>query len=174
MSEKLPSSIESSPLFLIMGVSGCGKSTIAKQLSESLKIPFIEADNFHPKANVLKMKNGHPLNDDDRKSWLQCLAIELKRNEATGCVLACSALKEKYRVILNSLVSKALQIIFLEGSFELIKNRIDQRAGHFMASQLLQSQFDILEKPQNAWVFDIKNDSKTIHIQILEKLKTIN
>ena len=172
MSENSPSSIYHLPLFLVMGVSGCGKSTIARQLSESLNIPFIEADDFHPEANILKMKNGQPLDDNDRNPWLQNLALELKKIEPKGCVLACSALKEKYRATLNSLISKPLQIIFLEGSFELIKNRIDHRAGHFMASQLLQSQFDTLEKPKNAWVFDIQNDSKTIHLQVLEKIKT--
>lgn len=157
-----------------MGVSGCGKSTIARQLCEELDIPFIEADDFHPEANVLKMRNNQPLDDNDRKPWLQILALELKKNEAKGCVLACSALKKKYRIILNSLISKPLQIIFLEGSFELIKKRINQRVGHFMSSQLLQSQFDTLENPKNAWFFNTKNDYKTIHLQILEKIKTIN
>lgn len=158
-------------LILVMGVSGCGKSTVAKMLSKSMKIPFIEADNFHPKTNIQKMKNGEPLDDNDREPWLQNLALELKRNEAKGCVLACSALKEKYRSTLNSLISKPLQIIFLEGSFELIKSRMDNRPGHFMPSQLLQSQFDALETPVNAWTFDIHNDSSTIHSQILKKIK---
>ena len=161
-------------LILVMGVSGCGKSTVARQLCEALNLPFIEADDFHPEANVLKMKNGQPLDDSDREPWLQNLALELKKNEVRGAVLACSALKEKYRTTLNSLISKPVQIIFLEGSFELIKNRMDQRAGHFMPSQLLQSQFDSLETPKNAWTFDIRNDSATIHLQILEKIKTIN
>ena len=163
-----------SPLFLVLGVSGCGKSTIAKALSKSLEIPFIEADDFHPEANILKMKNGHPLNDDDREPWLQNLAKELSLNEENGAVLACSALKEKYRTTLNSLLSKPLQIIFLEGSFELIKDRMEQRAGHFMPPHLLQSQLDTLEEPKNAWIFNIQNDPKTIHLQILEKIKTIN
>lgn len=162
------------PLFLVMGVSGCGKSTIAKALSKSLNIPFIEADDFHPKTNILKMENGHPLDDDDREPWLQNLAKELLQHEKNGAVLACSALKEKYRITLNSLISKPLQIIFLNGSFELIKYRIEQRTGHFMSSHLLQSQFDTLEEPIDAWIFNIQNDSQTIHLQILEKIKTIN
>ena len=169
-----PTTDKHSPLFLVMGVSGCGKSTVAKALSESLKIPFIEADDFHPASNILKMKNSQPLDDNDREPWLQNLALELKKNEDNGAVLACSALKEKYRTTLNSMISKPLQIIYLEGSFELIKNRIDQRAGHFMASQLLQSQFNTLEKPKNAWTFDIQNNLTTIHLQILEKIKTTN
>ncbi len=154
-----------------MGVSGCGKTTMAKLLSESLDIPFIEADDFHPETNILKMKNGQSLDDNDREPWLQNLALEIKKNEANGCVLACSALKEKYRTTLNSLITKPLQIIFLQGSFELIKNRMDQRADHFMPAQLLRSQFDTLEIPKNAWVFDIQNDLSTIHLQILERMK---
>jgi carbohydrate kinase (thermoresistant glucokinase family) len=171
MSKNSPFIINHSPLFLIMGVSGCGKSTVAKALSESLKIPFIEADNFHPETNILKMKNGQPLDDTDREPWLQNLAKELLQNEKGGAVLACSALKEKYRTTLNSLIAKPLQIIFLEGSFDLIKNRMEQRAGHFMPAHLLQSQLDSLEKPKNAWIFNIQNDPKTIHLQILEKIK---
>ena len=154
-----------------MGVSGCGKSTVAHQLCEALNLPFIEADDFHPEANLLKMENGQPLNDNDREPWLQNLALELKKEEAKGAVLACSALKEKYRKTLISLISKPMQIIFLEGSFKLIKNRIDQRAGHFMPPQLLQSQFDTLEVPKDAWTFDIQNNLKTIHLHILEKIQ---
>jgi len=158
-------------LILVMGVSGCGKSTVAHHLCEALNLPFIEADDFHPEANLLKMENGQPLNDNDREPWLQNLALELKKEEAKGAVLACSALKEKYRKTLISLISKPMQIIFLEGSFKLIKNRIDQRAGHFMPSQLLQSQFDTLEVPKDAWTFDIQNNLKTIHLHILEKIQ---
>ena len=158
-------------LILVMGVSGCGKSTVAHQLCEALNLPFIEADDFHPEANLLKMENGQPLNDNDREPWLQNLALELKKEEAKGAVLACSALKEKYRKTLISLISKPMQIIFLEGSFKLIKDRIDQRAGHFMPSQLLQSQFDTLEVPKDAWTFDIQNNLKTIHLHILEKIQ---
>jgi len=157
-------------LFLVMGVSGCGKSTIAQQLSEELNIPFIEADDYHPQANIDKMKNDHPLNDDDRQPWLENLAKALFENETEGAVLACSALKEKYRSTLNSLISKPLQVIYLKGSFDLIQKRINERAGHFMSSQLLQSQFDALEEPLNAWTIDIKNSPETIHSQILEKL----
>ena len=157
-------------LFLVMGVSGCGKSTIAKKLCETFDIPFIEADDYHPKANIDKMKNGQPLNDDDRQPWLENLAKALQENEVKGAVLACSALKEKHRTTLNSLISKPLQIIFLKGSFDTIQKRMNERTGHFMPADLLQSQFDTLEEPQEAWVFDIKESPLTINSRIQERL----
>lgn len=153
-----------------MGVSGCGKSTVAQQLSDELKIPFIEADDYHPQANVDKMKNGHPLNDDDRQPWLENLAQVLLDNEKTGAVLACSALKKKYRTTLNSLISKPLQIIYLKGSFDLIQNRMNARTGHFMPAQLLQSQFDTLEEPKDGWTFKIEESIETILNQIKKRL----
>lgn len=158
-------------LFLVMGVSGCGKSTIAKELSIALQIPFIEADNFHPEPNIAKMKNGQALTDEDRLPWLQNLAQALQKNERNGGVLACSALKESYRATLNSLIHSPLQIIYLKGNFETIQKRMEERTGHFMPSHLLQSQFDALEEPQNVWTFDIKNNPKKIISQILEKTK---
>lgn len=175
MSDELPKSspsiIKHQPLILVMGVSGCGKSTIAKGISKALQIPFIEADDFHPESNISKMKNGQSLNDDDRQPWLENLAKELKRNESRGCILACSALKTKYRSTLNSLISKPLQIVFLDGSFKTIKERIEKRAGHFMPSKLLQDQFDTLEIPQNAWTFNIQNSPESIIAKVLEKTK---
>ena len=157
-------------LFLVMGVSGCGKSTVANQLCKTLDIPFIEADDYHPQVNIDKMKNGHPLNDDDRQPWLENLAKALQENEGKGAVLACSALKEKYRSTLNTLISKPLQVIYLKGSFDLIHKRMNERAGHFMPSQLLKSQFDALEEPQEAWVFDIEESPITIYSQIQKRL----
>ena len=155
-----------------MGVSGCGKTTVGKRLSQALNIHFIEADDFHPEANVEKMKNGIPLNDEDRLPWLENLAKELKRKESEGAVLACSALKKSYRIILKSLISKKLEIVFLEGSFEKIKERMESRSGHFMPSKLLKSQFDTLEFPENAWTFDIEYSPENIVLEILAKLKT--
>lgn len=175
MSEKIDEKskpISSPPLILVMGVSSCGKTTVAKKLSEALHIPFIEADSFHPISNIEKMKSGQPLNDEDRQPWLENLAVALKAHEATGATLACSALKESYRTTLQSLLSKPLHIVFLKGSFELIKERIEQRANHFMPTKLLQSQFDTLEEPQDAWTFDVVLSVENIVSQILEKTKS--
>lgn len=156
---------------LVMGVSGSGKTTIGKLLAERLNLPFLEGDDFHPKANILKMKSGQPLNDDDRQPWLENLAKAGRKNEKTGFVMASSALKESYRKTLNSLTNNELQIIFLDGSFDLIKNRMEQRAGHFMPSDLLKSQFDALEKPKNATIFDISISQEKIINSILKNIE---
>ncbi len=156
---------------LVMGVSGCGKTTIGKQLAVKLNIPFLEGDDYHPEANVSKMKSGQSLNDDDRLPWLKNLAKAAQENESTGFVMACSALKGSYRNILKSLVNNELQIVFLDGNFETIKNRMEARAGHFMPAALLQSQFDTLEKPETNLQFDIGQAPDFIIKTILEKLK---
>ncbi|SDS57447.1 6-phosphogluconate dehydrogenase [Polaribacter sp. KT25b] len=157
-----------------MGVSGVGKSTIGSLLSEKLNIPFFDGDDFHPEENILKMSKGEPLNDDDRLGWLQTLnklAIEQLVNK--GCVIVCSALKEKYRDILNTDIKERAEWVFLNGSFEQIKQRINDRKGHFMSSDLLKSQFDILEAPKNAIEIDINlspnNIVEMISKEILKK-----
>jgi len=132
-----------------MGVSGVGKSTIGSLLSKELNIPFFDGDDFHPKENILKMSKGEALNDDDRLGWLQTINRLANSQLEKGCIIACSALKESYRDILNLNLQNRSKWIFLNGSFELIKKRIDKREGHFMSTGLLKSQFDTLEKPKN-------------------------
>lgn len=133
-------------IFYIMGVSGTGKSTVGTMLSKELQIPFFDGDDFHPKANIDKMAAGQPLNDTDRHDWLVKLNSIAEENAEHGVIIACSALKKKYRTLL----SKGLEnhyFVFLEGSFDLIYNRINSREDHFMPSNLLKSQFDALEIP---------------------------
>ena len=133
-------------LIIVAGVSGSGKTTIGMQLSKKLDIPFEDADDYHPQANVEKMQNGSPLNDNDRKPWLQNLEKKLQEwNKDKGVVLACSALKESYREILEQ--HEDIIWVFLDGSFELLKSRLDNRKGHYFSSKLLQSQLDTLEIP---------------------------
>ena len=156
---------------LIAGVSGSGKSTIGKRLAEQLNLPFLEGDDFHPQANILKMKSGQPLNDKDRMPWLKNLAQAARKHESTGFVMACSALKKSYRKVLNSLKDNDLQIIFLEGNFDLIKNRMEKRAGHFMPPELLKSQFNALEKPKNALIFDISESPGKIVESVLKNIE---
>ncbi len=160
------------PLILVMGVSGTGKSTIGKMLAEKIEVPFYDADDFHPKANVVKMQSGKPLNDEDRAPWLSLLANKLEEWQKTeGAVLACSALKEIYRSTLSKEGSLPLQWIFLDGDFETIHRRMKERQGHFMPKELLQSQFDTLETPSNAITINITNSPKEIVEIALDNLK---
>ncbi|WP_394748564.1 gluconokinase [Spongiimicrobium salis] len=137
-------------LFFVMGVSGCGKSTVGSALAEKLSIPFFDGDDYHPQANIDKMKQGTPLNDDDRHGWLVQLNKLAKEHLSTGAVIACSALKEAYRVLLQKDIEDHIVFVFLEGSFDEIMQRMQSRKNHFMPAQLLKSQFDTLEIPKNA------------------------
>lgn len=150
-------------VIFIMGVSGCGKSTIGQLVSERLNIPFFDGDDFHPQSNVDKMSNGVPLTDEDRYGWLVTLNKLAKINlEKNSCVIVCSALKESYRTILSADIKNQVKWVHLAGSFEQISGRINKRANHYMQSNLLQSQFDILEQPQNALEINIDLKPKEI------------
>ena len=134
---------------VVMGVSGSGKSTIAEKLAERLGWRYEDGDRFHPAGNVAKMSAGHPLSDLDRGPWLQAIANEIDRLAVTGqrSVVACSALKRAYRDILVH--GRAdVRIVFLNGSQDLIADRLAARKGHFMPPGLLDSQFKTLEPPQ--------------------------
>ncbi len=134
----------SGPLRLVvMGVSGCGKSHIGARLAERLDAVFLDGDDYHPAENVAKMAAGRPLDDADRGPWLDRLARELASRGRV--VLACSALKRRYRDVLRS--AEGTRFVFLDGGAELIRSRVETRTGHFMPSGLLRSQFDTLERP---------------------------
>jgi len=133
---------------ILMGVSGCGKSSVGAALARSLGAKFIDGDDLHPRANIQKMAGGSPLNDDDRAPWLERLsdaAFSLKHKNETG-IIVCSALKRRYRDRLRQ-GNPHLKFLFLDGEFELILGRMQARAGHFMPVTLLQSQFEALERP---------------------------
>ena len=133
---------------IVMGVSGSGKSTIADELAERLGWTYEDGDRFHPASNVAKMSAGHPLTDEDRWPWLQAIADEIDRVCKAGehAVIACSALKRAYRDILVH-GRNDVRIIYLNGTQELIANRLAARKGHFMPPGLLDSQFRTLEPP---------------------------
>lgn len=150
------------PIFIVMGVSGCGKSTIGKLLASELKIPFFDGDDYHPEANVKKMAAGSPLNDDDRAGWLERLNELSIENSTIGAVIACSALKKSYRVTLSKGLNEKVKFVYLKGTFEEISNRLKQRKNHFMPSGLLKSQFNALEVPSEAIVVSITNTPKEI------------
>ncbi|CAL2081746.1 decarboxylating NADP(+)-dependent phosphogluconate dehydrogenase [Tenacibaculum sp. 190524A05c] len=160
-----------SNLIVVMGVSGCGKSTIGNSLSQRMEIPFLDADDFHPKANIEKMSRGEALTDNDRLPWLQALNAELKtRIKSGGAILACSALKEEYRKILSDNIT-TIQWVFLEGSFDLIKKRIETRSNHFMDATLLQSQFDTLEIPNYGIKVSCEKSPEDITNEILREMQ---
>jgi len=133
---------------LVMGVSGSGKSTVGRELAARLGLPFLDADDLHPPANVAKMHAGEPLTDADREPWLrrisQWLADQRKAGEPG--VLACSALKRSYRDQLRA-ADPDLRIVFLDGSFDLLHERLGGRHGHFFPARLLQAQLADLEVP---------------------------
>ena len=154
-----------------MGVSGSGKTTIGKLLSTKLKLPFYDADDYHSTANIKKMRAGFPLEDNDRWPWLDELGKQIKRWESTGgAVLACSALKKIYRERLTTIPKENIQLIYLSGSFNLIKERINSRKNHFFDDKLLQSQFDALEIPKDAFQVSIEETPEQIVRQIINHL----
>jgi 6-phosphogluconate dehydrogenase len=156
-----------------MGVSGCGKSTIGNLLAHELEIPFFDGDDFHPESNVKKMSSGQPLNDNDRQGWLETLnRLAKEQLSINSCVIVCSALKQKYRDILNSDIESKTKWVHLSGTFEQIYERMSSRSNHFMPSELLQSQFDTLEEPKNALHVDISRTPENIITTIKNVLMT--
>jgi len=148
-----------------MGVSGSGKSTVGRMLAERLGATFLDADDFHPPANVAKMRAGVPLDDADRAPWLDALAAELA-SPAGRIVLACSALKTAYRDRLRQ-AAPGLLTIFLHGDPALIRRRMEARGGHFMPSGLLESQLQTLETPEDALRLDIAEPPERLAEQAL-------
>ncbi len=132
-----------------MGVSGCGKTTLGKALAERTGLPFFDGDDYHPAGNILKMSAGSPLTDADRKGWLERLNELCREHRKTGLVLACSALKRSYRRILETGLDQVVWV-YLEGSYDTILGRLQERKGHYMPPALLRSQFDALEPPERA------------------------
>ncbi len=159
-------------VFIVMGVSGSGKTTIGKMLAEKKSIPFYDADDFHPEANVAKMKSGQPLNDDDRKPWLETLAGEIKKwRGLQGAVLACSALKSSYRTILDP--EDKVFWIHLKGDKDTIRKRMQARTDHYMPPTLLDSQFAALEEPEGVLSLDIAKPPEKLLGEILTALPNI-
>jgi gluconokinase len=163
---------ESHPMAIVlMGVSGCGKTSVGIALAKYLNWPFFDGDDFHPPENIAKMSQGVPLNDKDRHPWLsnlnQLIADHL-RNERS-LLLACSALKQSYR---DQLVDGNPGIVFihLKGDFDLIYSRMQDRPGHYMKTEMLRSQFEALEEPDDALVIDIGQNLDSITEEIITHL----
>lgn len=170
---------------LITGVCGSGKTTVARALAKKLSCPYMDADNFHSEGNITKMKQGTPLTDEDRQPWLLALhkVIERWSKRSESGVLACSALKEHYRqtIILGAESSSEIKqqycsigdkrqklsrplpfyclVVLLQGSKDLIKDRMEKRQEHFMPTNLLDSQLETLEEPKNCDLYSAVNIS---------------
>ena len=156
---RISADMSDTSILLIMGVSGAGKTTIAKILAARLGWPFEEGDDLHPQANIDKMKAGIPLTDADRQPWLAQVAAWIDRQRASGepGIITCSALKRSYRQIVIG-DRPDVRLVYLRGGHDLIAARVAQRTGHFMPESLLQSQFDALEEPgpdENPLIVDI-------------------
>jgi gluconokinase len=157
-----------------MGVSGSGKSSIGKMLAEALSVKFYDADDFHSQDSIVKMANGIPLTDDDRQPWLESMAHEMiEWNKRGGAVLACSALKEKYRQTLAGQLPDQVNYVYLKGDYALIKERLAARKGHFMGVALLDNQLSTLEEPINAIVVSIVDPPEKIVGSIVEKINNV-
>lgn len=151
---------------VVMGVSGCGKSTVAEGVSTAMGLPFAEADLFHPAENVAKMRAGNPLTDADRWPWLAALSAWMAAQAAEGrsTVMACSALRRAHRDVLRC-GPPEVQFVHLDGPVELVAARMSARPGHFMPASLLASQvatLEPLEADEHGVVLDLRHDPETL------------
>lgn len=149
---------------IIMGVSGCGKTSVGKGLAQSTGIRFIDGDALHPKANIDKMSAGTPLTDKDRWPWLELIGREFAKTPAP-LIIGCSALKRAYRDLIRHHAGAMISFIHLSGSRELIARRMQARTGHFMPPALLDSQFAALEP--------LASDENSVSIDIDQSLPAI-
>lgn len=159
---------------ILMGVTGTGKSTVGNSLSEATHIPFYDGDDFHPPANIEKMASGTPLNDEDRRPWLESIRDFLQQHSQV--IVACSALKKAYRDILRE-GNPELRFVFLNGDPNLLLARLNARQGHFMRAEMLASQLDTLETPRkedDVLSLSITTPVKDIVKQISDWFKNTN
>lgn len=139
-------------VILLMGISGSGKSTVGQALSKRLSIPFLDADDFHPKENIMKMSRGQPLTDDDRWPWLASIVEHILNSHRSTFILACSALKQSYRDYLGQRLDLKLVVLNITENEAL--ERLNQRKNHFMPASLIKSQIATLEIPKEAIIVE--------------------
>ncbi|MDB5894156.1 MAG: gluconate kinase [Rhodoferax sp.] len=162
------------PIIVVMGVSGCGKSTVGRKLADALKLPFLEGDDFHPPENVARMAAGIPLTDADREGWLRTLADRMAEaaGPGEGLVLSCSALKRRYRDVLRE-GAAGVRFVYLHGSPEVLALRMAQRTKHYMPPSLLNSQLATLEPPaadEHALAFDLQLPTQVVVATVISAL----
>ncbi|MBA3912300.1 MAG: gluconokinase [Acidobacteriales bacterium] len=157
-------------IMVLMGVSGSGKTTIGHLLAQRLAWPFVDGDDLHPQANIDKMTQGVPLTDEDRWPWLERIRSVMREQarEQQNLIVACSALKQEYREYLSDGV--AITWVYLEASPEVLRERMEHRAGHFMKAGMLESQLETLEVPQDALQVDVEKDPAEVVEQIVRQV----
>ena len=164
-------------LVIVMGVSGSGKTVVGKWLGNSTGHEFVDGDDLHPPSNIARMESGEQLDDAARRPWLAAIVRRAETAVAKGdsLVVACSALKQSYRDQLRS-IAVPVYFVFLEGSQQLIETRLENREGHFMPSQLLQSQFEDLQRPngeKGVVSVDIDQSAESVCLEVLACLQTL-
>ncbi len=164
------------PIVVVMGVSGCGKSSVGQRLAAALQLPFLEGDDFHPADNVARMAAGIALTDTDREGWLRTLADRIAQADlqGRGLVLSCSALKRSYRDLLRQGASH-LRFIYLHGDAQLLARRMAARTRHYMPASLLDSQLATLEPPapeENALAFDVAQPVDVLCAAVISSFTT--
>lgn len=175
MSSLRPALGEAPPrAILVMGVAGSGKSTVGRALAEALGWVFHDGDGLHSLGNIAKMSSGIPLTDEDRAPWLAVLRFLINENLRRGesIVIACSALKETYRDQL--LEGNDIALVYLRADHELIRTRLRDRSGHYMRLEMLESQFDVLEEPDEAIIVDAAQEPETIVDTIIAQMSVVS
>ena len=155
-------------IIVLMGVTGSGKSTVGKLLAQQLGWKFFDGDDFHSPANIEKMRRGMPLNDDDRRPWLEAIRESIRKmvERSENAVIACSALKHSYRQMLR--ITGEVVFVYLKANIDIVRERLKNRTGHFMNPNLIQSQFDTLEESEQA----LRVDASLPPGEIVRRIRT--
>ena len=156
-----------------MGVSGSGKSSVGRLLAEQLSVAFVDADDHHSPSSIEKMSQGLPLTDGDREPWLININKIATGYLNSGVVIACSALKQKYRIQLSQSIEPNVLWVYLKGDYSLILERMKSRSGHFMRADMLASQFETLEEPKRAAIIDIVDSLDSIVETVMKKIESV-
>jgi gluconokinase len=161
-------------VFVLMGVSGAGKSTVGRRVADELTLTFIEGDDFHPQANVQKMAGGAPLTDQDRVPWIEALANGINaRQPPRDAIVACSALSKFVRDLLHERVAEPLHFILLTADAATLERRLSKRPQHFMKAHMLRSQLAALERPDDAIVIDVSRPLDAVCADVAGRIRRI-